>query len=110
MFRRFNGAGSLALLHFAPFPSVLISLGVEEISEIWKQNETLRNRPKEAQRIYEAVQTSVGCTISIEAVRMELQILLEDYDAKLQQYERVMQVVGSLCSQIPAVTDLLKIQ
>ena len=40
---------------------------------------------------------------------MELQILLEDYDAKLQQYERVMQVVENLCSQIPAVAELLKI-
>ncbi|MGI5856101.1 MAG: transposase [Candidatus Merdivicinus sp.] len=30
--------------------------------------------------------------------------------AKLQQYERVMQVVENLCSQIPAVAELLKIQ
>lgn len=41
---------------------------------------------------------------------MALQILLEDYDAKLQQYERIMEVVESLCSQIPEVEELLKIK
>ena len=41
---------------------------------------------------------------------MELQILLEDYDAKLQQYERIMKVVESLCGQIPEVEELLKIK
>lgn len=65
---------------------------------------------KRAQHIYEAAQTSVGCTTGMEAARMKLQILLEDYDAKLQQYERVMQVVENLCSRISAVAELLKIQ
>lgn len=46
----------------------------------------------------------------MEAARMKLQILLEDYDAKLQQYERVMQVVENLSSRISAVAGLLKIQ
>ena len=46
----------------------------------------------------------------MEAARMKLQILLEDYDAKLQQYERVMQVVENLSSRISAVAELLKIQ
>lgn len=36
--------------------------------------------------------------------------MLKNYNAKLQQYECVMQVVESLCSQIPAVTGSLKIQ
>ena len=110
VFGRFTGAGSMALLHSAPFPSDLISLGVEGISGIWKQMKLRGIGRKRAQRIYEAAQTSVGCTTGMEAARMELQILLEDYDAELQQYERVMQVVENLCSQIPAVAELLKIQ
>lgn len=110
MFGRFTGAGSMALLHSAPFPSDLISLGVEGISGIWKQMKLRGIGRKRAQRIYEAAQTSVGCTTGMEAARMELQILLEDYDAKLQQYERVMQVVENLSSRISAVAELLKIQ
>ena len=110
MFGRFTGTGNMALLHSAPFPSDLISLGVEGISGIWKQMKLRGIGRKRAQRIYEAAQTSVGCTTGMEAARMKLQILLEDYDAKLQQYERVMQVVENLCSRISAVAELLKIQ
>ena len=111
MFGRFTGIGNMALLYSAPFPSDLISLGVEGISGIWKQMKLRGIGRKRAQRIYEAAQTSVGwCTTGMEAARMKLQILLEDYDAKLQQYERVMQVVENLCSRISAVAELLKIQ
>ena len=110
VFGRFTGTGNMALLHSAPFPSDLISLGVEGISGIWKQMKLCGIGRKRAQRIYEAAQTSVGCTTGMEAARMELQILLEDYDAKLQQYERVMQVVENLSSRISAVAELLKIQ
>lgn len=42
-------------------------------------NEASRNWQKEGKRIYEAAQTSVGCTTGINAARMELQILSEDY-------------------------------
>ncbi len=76
----------------------------------WKQMKLCGIGRKRAQRIYEAAQTSVGCTTGMEAARMKLQILLEDYDAKLQQYERVMQVVENLSSRISAVAELLKIQ
>ena len=100
VFGRFTGTGNMALLHSAPFPSDLISLGVEGISGIWKQMKLCRIGRKRAQRIYEAAQTSVGCTTGMEAARMKLQILLEDYDAKLQQYERVMQVVAGLFAEI----------
>lgn len=110
VFGRFTGTGNMELLHSAPFPSDLISLGVEGISGIWKQMKLCGIGRKRAQRIYEAAQTSVGCTTGMEAARMELQILLEDYDAKLQQYERVMQVVENLSSRISAVAELLKIQ
>lgn len=62
MFGRFTGTGNMALLHSAPFPSDLISLGVEGISGIWRQMKLRGIGRKRAQRIYEAAQTSVGCT------------------------------------------------
>lgn len=106
-----NGViGSMALLHAAPLPSNLVALGVDGINQIWRQMKLRCAGLKRAQRAFEAAQNSVGCTTGIEAARMELQILLEDYDAKLQQYERIMKVVESLCRQIPEVEELLKIK
>ena len=48
--------------------------------------------------------------MGIEAARMELQFLLEDYDVKLHQYERIMEVVKSLCRQIPEAEKLIQIK
>ena len=100
----------MALLHAAPLPSDLVALGVDGINQIWRHMKLRCVGLKRAQRAFEAAQNSVGCTTGIEAARMELQILLEDYDAKLQQYERIMKVVESLCRQIPEVEELLKIK
>ena len=110
VFGEFEGIGSMALLHAAPLPSDLVALGVDGINQIWRQMKLRCVGLKRAQRAFEAAQNSVGCTTGIEAARMELQILLEDYDAKLQQYERIMKVVESLCRQIPEVEELLKIK
>ena len=110
VFGEFEGIGSMALLHAAPLPSDLVALGVDGINQIWRQMKLRCAGLKRAQRAFEAAQNSVGCTTGIEAARMELQILLEDYDAKLQQYERIMKVVESLCRQIPEVEELLKIK
>jgi transposase len=41
---------------------------------------------------------------------MELKLLLEDYDAKLRQYEEIMTTVTALCEQLPEVAGLLKIR
>ena len=97
VFGEFEGIGSMALLHAAPLPSDLVALGVDGINQIWRQMKLRCVGLKRAQRAF-------------EAARMELQILLEDYDAKLQQYERIMKVVESLCRQIPEVEELLKIK
>ena len=110
VFGQFEGMGSMALLHAAPFPSDLIALGVDGINQIWRQMKLRCVGLKRAQRAFEAAKNSVGCTTGIEAARMELQILLEDYDVKLQQYERIMEVVESLCGQIPEAEELLQIK
>lgn len=100
----------MALLHAAPLPSDLVALGVDGINQIWRKMKLRAVGLKRAQRAFEAAQNSVGCTTGIKAARMELQILLEDYDAKLQQYEHIMEVVESLCRQIPEVKELLEIK
>ena len=60
--------------------------------------------------MYEAAIDSIGCTDGGAAARMELGLLLDDYDTKQQQYSAVMAVVEELCSQIPEVAELMKIK
>jgi transposase len=65
---------------------------------------------KRAGMLLSAAKVSVGCTDGLIAARMELRMLLEDYDAKQRQYEEIMAVVESLCELLPEVAELLKIK
>lgn len=110
VFGSFTGTASMTLLRKAPLPIDLVSLGADKINAIWRQMKLRGGGTKRAQRIFEAAKESVGCTEGLAAARMELRLLLEDYDAKLRQYEKVMAQVDLLCSPIPEVAELLKIK
>lgn len=110
VFGSFTGAASMVLLRNAPLPTDLVELGAEGINQIWRKMKLRAVGIKRAQRAFEAAKVSVGCTEGITAARMELRMLLEDYDAKLRQYEEIMAMIEALCNQIPEVEELLKIK
>lgn len=110
VFRDFTGAASLALLRKAPLPSDLVKLGIDDINNIWRQMKLRAVGHKRARKAFEAAQSSVGCTEGLKAAKVELRMLLEDYDAKLRQYEEIMITIEILCSHIPEVEELLKIK
>lgn len=110
IFGNFTGAGSMALLHKAPLPCDLLSLGVDGINQIWRQQKLRAVGKKRAQRAVDAAKKSVGCKEGLEGARLELKLLLEDYDAKRRQYDEIMAHVELLCAQIPEVEQLLKVK
>lgn len=110
IFGNFIGVGSLALLKAAPMPSDVVKLGPDGINNIWRKMKLRAVGKKRAQRAFEAAKNSVGCTEGSTAARMELSLLLEDYDAKLRQYEEIMTTVTALCEQLPEVAELLRIK
>ena len=110
VFGNYAGAGSLALLKTAPMPADLVKLEAEGINQIWRKMKLRAVGEKRAQQAYEAAKKSVGCTQGGTAARIELKLLLEDYDAKLRQYEDVMRTVTALCEQLPEVKRLMEIK
>lgn len=110
VFGNFTGAASMALLRNAPLPADLVGLGAERINQIWRSMKLRAVGIKRAQKAFEAAKVSIGCTEGITVARLELRLLLEDYDAKLRQYEEVMATIENLCKQIPAVEEFLKIK
>jgi transposase len=110
VFGKFDGVGSLAILRKAPTPAALVSLGVDGINAIWRQMKLRAVGKKRAARLFNAAQNSIGCVDGIEAAVMELQLLLDDYDTKMRQYDTIMSVVEGLCEQLPEVAELLKIK
>lgn len=109
VFGDFECISSMAVLRKAPLPSDLRELGVDGVNQIWRDMKLRAVGKKRAAQLYEAASKSIGCTDGIAAARMELRILLADYDAKIQQYEELMSMVKTLCEQIPEVAELVKI-
>lgn len=110
VFGKFDGVGSMAILREAPTPEALISLGEEGINAVWRQMKLRAVGKKRASRLFKVAQNSIGCTDGLEAAKLELLLLLNDYDTKMQQYDAVMAVVETLCGQLPEVAELLKIK
>jgi transposase len=110
VFGSFDCVGSMAILRIAPLPDDLKALGADGINAVWRKMKLRALGMKRATRLYGAAIDSIGCTDGSAAARMELMLLLDDYDAKQQQYDAVMAVVEALCAQLPEVAELMKIK
>jgi transposase len=102
-------ASGLLVLQNAPLPLDIVKLGAEGINKIWRQTKLRAVGMKKAMSLYEAAVNSIGCSSGIAAARMELKLLLDDYQNKREQYELVMAMVEGLCEQIPGAKRLLGI-
>jgi transposase len=110
VFGSFDCASSMMILRTAPLPEDLKALGVDGINAVWRKAKLRAVGLKRATRLYEAAGDSIGCTDGSTAARMELGLLLDDYEAKQQQYDTIMAIVEDLCSQLPEVAELLEIK
>lgn len=88
VFGDFKGMGSMIILHNAPLPADILDLGPERIYQLWRREKTTAMGMNRAKSLHEAAKSSIGCARSM-ACRMEIRLLLEDYSAKMSQYESV---------------------
>lgn len=109
VFSNFEGVGSMLILHNAPLPSDLLDLGPDKINQIWRKEKIKAVGMKRAISLCEAAKSTIGCPGG-QACKMEIKLLLEDYQAKNTQYESVIAVIEELCKKIPEVEKLLEIK
>lgn len=109
-FGDYTCVSGMAVLREAPLPADLIVLGTDGINAIWRRMKLRAVGKKKAASLLAAAKISVGCTDGSAAARIEIRMLLEDYEAKSRQYEEIMTVVEGLCGQLPEVAELLKIK
>lgn len=110
VFVDWEGKASLQILHECATPSKIIEKGIDGIIAIWKREKIRTVGKKRAERLIEAAKVSIGSKEGLVAAENELKILLEDYDRKKEQYERVMMLIEELAMQIPGFDRLLEIK
>lgn len=110
VFGDYEGIASMMVLEKSPLPKDVLNLGIEEINQMWRDQKVRAVGIKRAVSLYHAAEKSIGATKGLEMARFEMQVLLEDYKRKKNQYESLMTLVEQLMGKITGVDKLLKIK
>ncbi|WP_144480908.1 IS110 family transposase, partial [Cytobacillus oceanisediminis] len=110
VFKDVKGKGAMATLRLFPTPLELRSMKAVDIVEGWKSQMKRQPGIKKAQALIELAVHSVGTRQALEAYKLHLEQLIEEFDLATVQLERVEQEVTSLLKQIPFARNLLAIK
>jgi transposase len=110
VFKDVKGKGAIATLRLFPTPREISSMKPQEIVNGWK---TLMKRQaglRKAQLLIELAAHSVGTPQALDAYKLHLEQLLEEFDLATAQLERVEKEVTEVLKQIPFARKLLAIK
>ncbi len=105
-----DAKGGVMILKAAPLPEDIIELGAEGVNQIWRDAKLRGNGMKRAASLVEAAKRSIGIRSGGEAARLELKVLLEDYETKAARLEEIMSLINKLMEEIPEAKKLLEIK
>lgn len=109
-FGDWEGKAALIVLKEFPLPAQIIEKGAAGIVERWRKDKLRAVGMKRAIALVEAANISVGVREGTFAAENDIATLLEDYELKMRQYERVMALVEKLSKQIPGIDEILNIK
>lgn len=106
----FSAVSSMMILKKAALPCDIIALGEEKINEIWREAKLRAVGKKRAKTLVEAARRSIGHTEGHETARLEIFLLLEDYDRLQNRLEQIMELIETLVSKVPYAKKLMQIK
>ena len=92
-----DALSGMMILKLAPLPMDIVKLGVDGVNKIWRDAK-LR------------AEHSIGSQEAPEAARVELQILLSDYEMYNHRMDDLMQTIEEKLYEIPYIDKLLEIK
>lgn len=110
VYGKFDGKGSMMILKQAALPEDIVALGEEKVNQIWREAKLRGVGIKRAKTLIKAAEHSIGSREGLISARMEIAILLEDYETKSVALEKIMELIEELCHQIPMAEKLLEIK
>ena len=110
VYGKFDAISSMMILKQAALPRDIISLGAEKINQIWREAKLRAVGKKRAQTLIEAAQRSVGYTEGLDAARLEISMLLEDYERLHIRLDMIVELIEKLIGKVPYAEKLLQIK
>ena len=106
----FNAISSMMILKQVALPCDIINLGAEKINQIWRDAKLRAVGKKRAHTLVEAAQRSIGYTEGLDTARIEISMLLDDYEKLNVRLELIMGMIERLVKKVPYAEKLLQIK
>ena len=98
------------ILKVAPLPEDIVKLGVDGVNRIWRAAKLRGVGIKRAKTLVEAAEHSVGSRDAQEAARIEIRMLLSDYDRQTEREAELMALINEKIREVPYIDKLLEIR
>lgn len=106
----FDAISSLMVLKQAALPCDIIALGADRINQIWRDAKLRAVGKKRAKTLVETAQRSIGHTEGLETARIEISLLIEDYERINERLVQIMKLIETLVSKVPYADKLMQIK
>lgn len=110
VYRNVNAVSGLMILKEAPLPTDIVRLGVDGVNRIWRDAKLRGVGLKRARNLVTAAEHSIGNREAQEAARMELRILLSDYERYTAREAELMAMIVEKIKEVPFADKLLEIK
>jgi transposase len=105
-----GAVSGVMILKAAPLPEDIVRLGVDGVNQIWRDAKLRGIGIKRAKALVKAAEHSIGSREAKEAARMELNILLSDYERQAAREAKLMEMLREKIAEVPYVDKLLEIR
>ena len=105
-----DAKSGMLILKVAPLPEYILTLGIDGVNQIWRDAKVRAVGKARAKTLIEAAEHSVGSKEGEISARMEIRMLLEDYESRNSRLQEVLALIEELVKQIPMAEKLLEIK
>ena len=105
-----DAKSGMMILKAAPLPEDIVTLGVDGVNQIWREAKLKAVGIKRAKILVSAAEHSIGNREGSTAARLEIRMLLEDYESRATRLQEIITLIESLVAQIPMAEKLLEIK
>lgn len=109
VFKSWDGKASLMTMRQFPTPEEIVLRGARDILAFWKTEVKRGVGIKRAEQLCAAAEVSIGLKEGLVAARVQLRMLLEEFDLYLKQEEQIMNDVLEILGKIPGTAEMLSI-
>ena len=110
VYGKLDALSGMMILKEAPLPGDIVKLGVDGVNKVWRNAKLRAVGLKRARTLVNKAEHSIGSQAAPEAARMELEILIHDYEMYNQRMEELMQTIEEKLYEIPYIDKLMEIK